>query len=286
MDWIRLMVEKPSELKSASDTLYQAAQYIPMAARFFIPSKEDDSHTNADWNEKLNWMVGNPIKSPSGNIHVAIDYPLLVLVVCNDKLEPIAEFELIGKTRLEGFNWLNNQLWKIGLEVDAFEPNLHYELPGHPVLHGAKFKMKTPKYFLELADYRSNGHSILKEVTEKFTDKSDLRIWPHHFDDGIIINIKREGESVFSLISMGLAMPDVYYDQPYFYVNAWKKSGIEYKELPDIKGNGHWHQHEWTGQVLTADKFSSIIDHKEQEEVCNAFMKSAIENAISLLDSA
>ncbi len=36
MNWIRLMTKNPSELKPTSDTLYQAAQYIPMVARTFI----------------------------------------------------------------------------------------------------------------------------------------------------------------------------------------------------------------------------------------------------------
>ncbi len=284
MTWIRQSIDKPSTLKAASDTLHQAAQYIPMAARHFIKEEADDSHTNAEWIKSKNWLVGNLIETSYGNVHVGIDYPLLVLLVCNENLEPIAEFELTGKTRLEGFNWLNNQLWKLGLETENFNSDLHYELPDHPVLHGSTFEMEKPRHFLELANYRSNGHLLMLAATEKFEDKSPLKIWPHHFDEGIIVNLKREGDAVVSLLSMGMAIADKYYDQSYFYVNAWKESGIEYKELPDIKGNGQWHQHEWTGQVLTADKFASIIDHKEQEEICNAFMKSAIENAIALLE--
>ena len=283
MKWIRLMNAHPNELADASATLHQAAQYIAMAGRFFIPIKEDDSHTNIDWDASKNWLIGNAIESPYGLIHVALDNSLLVLLICNDKHEPIAEYELVGKTRLEGFNWLNNQLWKLGLEIDEFEPELHYELEDHPVLHGAKFEMDRPKDYHELSSYRSNGHLVLKKVSDSFSDKSDVRIWPHHFDDGLIINLKRDHESVVSLISMGLAMPDVYYDQPYFYVNAWHRSGLEYNELPELKGKGFWHTKDWHGQVLLAKDIAANNDHDVQYRVTMDFLNAAIENARKML---
>ena len=283
MDWIRLMYKNPSELKSASEVLYHAAQYISMAGRFFIPTKEDDSHTNADWIASKNWVLGNCINRPYGKIHVALDYPLLVLIVCDDKLSPIAEIDLNGKNRLEVFNWLNNQLWKLGIEVDEFEPELHYQLIDHPLMHGSNFEMKRPKDFLELANYRSNGHALLQQVTANYEDKSDVRIWPHHFDDGVIVNLERDHESVVSLLSMGLAMPDKYYDQPYFYVNAWKNSGVDYTKLPPIKGRGQWHEDEWHGQVLLAEDIAKENDHEDQKQISLAFFEEAMKNAISLL---
>lgn len=283
MNWIRLMTKNPSELRPTSDTIYQAAQYLAMVAQAFIPSKEDDSHTNADWFAKRNWLLSNAIISPNGLIHVALDYTLLVLIICTDKLEPIAEVELSGKTRLEGFNWLNNQLWKLGLEVDNFEMELHYDIPDHPVLHGATFEMDIPKYFLELANYRTNGYNILNEVTAKFKDKSTNRIWPHHFDDGIIVNTKRDNESVIALISMGLAMPDAYYDQPYFYVNAWTKNGIDYSTIAPLKSKGKWHEKDWKGQVLLSEDIAKLLTHDEQYETSLAFLDEAIDNALKLM---
>jgi hypothetical protein len=274
----------PGDLQNASATLHQAAQYVAMAGRFFIPNKEDDSHTNMDWYASKNWLIGNAIKSPYGVIHVALDNSLLVLLVCNDKYEPIAEYELSGKTRLEGFNWLNNQLWKLGLEIDDFEPELHYVLEDHPVLHGAKFEMDRPKNFHELSSYRCNGHSVLKEVSDPYTDKSDLRIWPHHFDDGIIINLERDDESVVSLISMGLAMPDAHYDQPYFYVNPWHRSGVDHSKLPEIGGKGFWHTKDWHGMVLLAKDIAVNNDHDEQKRVTLDFLSKAIDIAKRILD--
>lgn len=283
MKWIRLMNSHPNDLHFASETLHQAAQYIAMAGRSFIPIKEDDSHTNIDWDASKNWLIGNAIHSPYGVIHVALDNSLLVLIVCNDKHEPIAEYELVGKTRLEGFNWLNNQLWKLGLEIEDFEPELHYELEDHPVLHGEKFEMKRPKDFHELSSYRSDGHLVLNEISDRYSDKSDVRIWPHHFDDGLIINLERDDESVVKLISMGLAMPDVNYDQPYFYVNAWHRDGVDYSKLPALEGKGFWHKKDWHGMVLLAEDIAANNDHEKQKSVTIDFLNAAIENAKKML---
>jgi len=283
MTWIRLMTEDPSELKSASEVLHHAGQYITMAANHFIPKKEDDSHTNADWYHKKNWLIGNAIESPYGKIHVALDYPLLMLIVCDDNFKPIAEIELSGKTKLEGFNWLNNQLWKHGLEVGHFESDLHYSIPDHPVFHGAKFEMSIPKHFFELANYRSNGHALLRKVSERFVDKSDLKIWPHHFDEGILITLKKEGEESIAMISMGLSIADQYYPCPYFYVNPWKKDGIEYSDYPKLPSGGKWHTSEWTGQVLSADHFAGILHHDHQELACQRFLEEALINAERIL---
>ena len=283
MYWTRQLIPDSLELKEASSTLYFAGQYITMAANQCIEKKDDESHTNAIWNSEKNWLIGNAIDSPYGNIHIAIDYPLLALLICNDELKPIAEIELVGKTRLEAFNWLNNQMWKLGLEVKGFEMEVQYDLPEHALTEGAKFEMEVPKHFLELANYRSNGHYALSKVSEKFNDKSELRVWPHHFDEGILINIAYTNNLASAQISMGLAIPDQYYDQPYFYVNPWKLTGVNSESLPPLESKGIWRTEGWIGQVLLAETFSSVVLHEEQEKLVIEFLNEAIENCLAIL---
>jgi hypothetical protein len=122
----------------------------------------------------------------------------------------------------------------------------------------------------------------MSKVTNKYSDKSPMRIWPHHFDDGLLINLKRDDEGVTSLVSMGLAMPDKYYNQPYFYVNAWSKEGINYSKLPPLKSKGEWHVDEWYGQVLKAEDFACYTNSSEQEETCRQFLEEAISNAVKM----
>lgn len=283
MSWIRHLIPDPHVLGEASSTLYFAGQFITMAANQFIEKKADDSHTNASWNSEKNWLIGNEINSPYGKIHIALDYPLLALLICDTQLKPIVEIELVGKTQLEAFNWLNNQFWKLGLEVEYFEMQVHYELPDHPITHGAAFEMNIAKHFLELANYRSNGHYALNKSSDAFKDKSELKVWPHHFDEGVLLNISFSNKLPSAQISMGLAIPDKYYTQPYFYVNPWKLTGFDSSNPSSLKSKGKWHTDEWFGQVLTADSFSSIVLHNEQEDIVNEFFKEAIQNCLKLL---
>ena len=104
--WKRLEVKNPAEMQEASNTLHHAAQFIAMAGSHFIPKKADDSHTNTKWHPSKNWLVGNNIETQSGKIKIALDYPLLVIIIADDDLKPIFEVALDGKTQMEVFDWL------------------------------------------------------------------------------------------------------------------------------------------------------------------------------------
>jgi len=282
-NWKRLEVKNPADMQEASNTLHHAAQFIAMAGKYFIAKKEDDSHTNANWYPKKNWLVGNSIKTPSGKVRIALDYPLLVLIICSDDLKPIFEVALDGKTRLEVFGWLKEKLSGQGLDISAFKPELHYEIPDHPVMHGEKFRMKNPLHYMELAFYRTNGNLLLEYFTQQVKAGEPVRVWPHHFDDGsyLPLNFDENGAPIGS-ISLGMAVADPYYPEPYFYVTAWKSEGVNYDNLPDLQKPGKWHQHEWMGQVLEASEIVKFDRAKEQLEVSYNFLKQAIENAMKL----
>jgi hypothetical protein len=284
-NWKRLEVKNPADMQEASNTLHQAAQFIAMTGKNFIPEKTDDSHTNARWYSSKNWLVGNTIETPSGEIRIALDYPLLVLIITDADLKPIYEVALDGKTRKEVFDWLKEKLKAQGLDVSAFKPELHYEIPDHPVMHGESFKMSNPLYYMELAFYRTNGNLLLVYFTQKVKPGEPVRVWPHHFDDGSYLPLKFDDKGApTASISIGLAVADAYYPEPYFYVTAWTSKGINYDNLPDLRKPGKWHQHEWMGQVLVASDIVQFDRAKEQLEVSYDFLQQAIENAIEVLN--
>lgn len=271
-------------MQEASNTLHHAAQFIALAGKYFIPEKADDSHTNTNWYPQKNWLVGNTIETPSGKIRVALDYPLLVLLISDIDLKPIFEVALDGKTRMEVFGWLQEKLKIKGLDVSAFKPELHYEIPDHPVMHGDVFKMKNPLHYMELAFYRTNGNLLLEHFTQQVKAGEPVRVWPHHFDDGSYLPLKfDENGAPTGSISLGMAVADLYYPEPYFYVTAWTSEGINYENLPDLQKPGSWHKHEWVGQVLTASDIVKFDRAKEQLEVSFNFLEQAIENALGML---
>lgn len=284
-DWKRLEINNPAEMFEASNTLHQAAQFIAMAGNYFIPKKADDSHTNAQWNSHKNWLIGNPIKTPNGIIKIALDYPLLVLIIANNNLKPIAEIALDGKTRLEVFDWFTHKLSEQGLDVSDFKPIMHYEIPDHPVLHGKAFKMNNPLHFMELGFYRTNGNLLLEYFTKKIKPGEPVRVWPHHFDDGSYLPMQFDSNgAVTGSISLGVAVADPYYPEPYFYVTTWKLDGINYDKLPTIEKPGFWNKKEWIGQVLKGSDIAAFERSKEQLEISFRFFKQATNNALGLIE--
>ena len=282
-NWKRLEVKTPSDMQEASNTLHQAAQFIAMAGSNFIPEKADDSHTNAKWYPEKNWLVGNTIETTSGKIRVALDYPLLVLIITDDDLKPIFEVALDGKTRKEVLGWLKEKLTLLGLDVSAFKPEMHYDIPDSPVMHGKAFKMKNPLYYMELAFYRTNGNLLLEYFTQQAKPGEPVRVWPHHFDDGSYLPLAFDKKgAVTGSISLGIAVADPYYPQPYFYVTAWKSKGINYDNLLELQSPGKWHKHEWMGQVLESSEIAKFDRAKEQLELSYNFLKQAVDNAMKL----
>ena len=283
-NWKRLEVKDPSSMMEASNTLHHGAQFIAMAGNKFIPKKANDSHTNTKWYPSKNWLVGNSIDTPSGKIKVALDYPLLVLIVTDDDLKPIFEIVLDGKTRIEVFEWLKEKLEEHGLKVKNFKPELHYKIPHHNVMHGESFKMKNPLHYMELAFYRTNGNLLLEHFTNLIKPDEPVRVWPHHFDDGsyLAMQFDESGGRIGS-IGLGLAVADPYYPEPYFYVTARKNDGVNYDNKPTLEEPGIWHHHEWTGQVLKASDIAGYERAKDQLEVSYNFLKHAIDNALGLI---
>ena len=270
-------------MKSDSETIHQAAQFIAMAGKNFIPEKADDSHTNAKWIVDKNWLAGNEIVTPVRKIRVVLDYPLLVLIVADEDLVPIVEIAMNGRTRQEIFDWLSEQFAILKLDVSGFTPALHYEIPDHPVMHGKPFDMKNPLYYRELANYRTNGDILLGHFTSLVKPDEPVRVGPHHFDDGSYLPMRFKDNQPIASISLGMAVADPYYDEPYFYVTVWTSDGIDYTNKPMVSPPGKWHEKEWMGQVLTAVEIVKHDLSEEQIAVSYRFMEQAIKNAMSLI---
>jgi hypothetical protein len=283
-NWKRLEVKDPAEMQEASNTLHHAALFIAMTGKYYIPEIADDSHTNAQWYPEKNWLVGNTVQTPTGKIRIALDYPLLVLIITDNDLKPIAEITFDGKTRMEVFEWLKEKLNTQGLDVAVFKPDLHYDIPDHPVMHGDVFKMRNPLLYMELAFYRTNGNLLLEHFTDLIKPGESVRVWPHHFDDGSYLPLQfDENGTPTGSINLGMAVADSYYPEPYFFVTAWKSEGVKYDNLPSIEKPGSWHQKDWTGQVLKASDIVAFERAKDQLAVSFNFLKQTIINAQSLI---
>ncbi|NOX85248.1 MAG: hypothetical protein GXO86_04680 [Chlorobi bacterium] len=280
-EWKELTINRFGDLAKASNTLHHAAQFIAYAGKHLIREEPDDSHTSAVWVPEKNLLAGQPIKSVSTELRVALHYPSLILMVTDKDLNELGSLEMNGKTKPEALAWLKNQLRELGLDVRPLTDKIHFEIPSHEVENGGVYKMDQSGLFAELARYRTNGHLVLTHFAEQFDTASPVLVWPHHFDEGSYIPLQFESGETITSVSIGLAVPDNDYDSPYFYVTAWKKDGLNYKNKPEITSPGHWHQHEWTEQVLEGKSLTGM-DKNRQRDTAFAFMKQALENVFRI----
>ncbi len=284
--WQTLTIQ-PQKVKADADNLHQAAQLVAMAGKYFIPEAADDSHTASRWIADGNLQLGRMIQGKKLDFNVGLSYPDFAIQLLTTDLESLAAFPLDGKTFPEAFQWLHDQLETQGLDAGGLLPKMHFDIPDHPVKHGKPFRVENFENMQELARHRTNGHLLQQYIRELLHREEELFIWPHHFDEGLYLPLTFEGEAPTSSISIGLAMPDVYYPKPYFYITAWQKEDvIDMKNVKSIFP-GQWHSKEWSGQVLEAH----VVTRSDQTASGQAgltlhFLRQAINNALSMVGNS
>ena len=261
-NWIELNKTDFELLGRDSNTLHHAAQFLAYAAKVLVPKKDDDSHTIGFWIPNKNMLAGREVETRSGEIRLALEYPEFKLMLTGEDLDELKAMPFSGNTRQGILSWLNHELKTQRLDKANLSAEMHYEIPSHETDSGAQFEILEMSNLKELANYRSNGHMILEYFAGRYPSASEVLVWPHHFDEGVYIPITYEDEVVTQSISLGLAVPDAYYDNPYFYVTAWKKTGLDYEDLPEIIG----------------------LRKEAQAETTIHFMENAIQNAMDLLN--
>jgi hypothetical protein len=265
-----------------ANTLHHAAQFLTFAAQSYLPAKADDSHTACYWITGTHMVKGREIPTASEAIRIGLRYPGVELVILDSTSDVIAGKSFLGNTKEEMLNWFKSKLKEYGLNTTQFNSVLSYKLPPNKTDNGAPFEIEKPENLEELSNYRSNGHMLLTHFAERFSTSDEVLVWPHHFDEGVHVPMVFKGNEVTHSLSFGLAVPDTYYNSPYFFVTAWRKNGLEYEALPNLKGPGKWHSEGWTGQVLEGRELTGLRSEAQAETAIH-FLEEAISNATELL---
>jgi hypothetical protein len=280
-NWIELSSVDFDRLSEASNTIHHAAQFLAITSKNFIPAKDDDSHTAMSWNPDKNWLIGQQIETAEKYIRLVLDLNEFSLLLVDDDHVSYHRKDLIGLTKQEIILWLKLTLHDVGLDTSSFIDKMHYDIPKHAVDDGGTFLLDD-NLLTELIRYRTNGHLVVEHFAGQFSSAQPVWVWPHHFDEGCYVPLQFQANEPITSISFGLAVPDTYYNNPYFYVTTWKKKGDDFTNLPELSPPGKWHKQDWTGQVL---EMKNLIGYSktEQAETVYRFMSEAIENARRLV---
>ena len=258
--------------------LHHAAQLANAAAMSYLSAQPDDSHTNLEWLARQQALAAVPV---TGNrtIRVAVQVVPFELIVIEDE-KVVDHFPLNGKRRIDAEQWLRAQVRTAGLDPARFTTKKHYEIPDHPVAHGANFD--APERDLKLcASLWSASDAAFRAFAAQRTGASAVRCWPHHFDLATLVALD---PAATRTIGVGFSLGDDSYSQPYFYIGPYPRPSIE--ALPPLT-IGHWHTNGWVGVVLTAFEWQlESQSESEQPRLLESFIQSGFEAARRVLPGA
>jgi hypothetical protein len=283
--WNKLGSVDSKKLNFTRDEMHNAAQLVALVGYYLLPERDDDSHTSMQWYPELQALVSEAIGNKQ-KFRVGLrlrDHTLMILTATG---EVIRASSLVGKTKIEAFHWLEDQINKFGDYSSQLGLEMHYSIPGHPIQDGQVFRIDHQGEFEEMALYFSNAHNVLQALKDAIPEAGPVRCWPHHFDIAtlIILDKDKPAEETRSL-GIGLSPGDMSYYQPYFYVSPWPYPNIEEIDVPLLKGNGKWHTEGWVGCLLLAERIERVKDEKEQKQMVNDFILSALKACYDILES-
>jgi len=126
----------------------------------------------------------------------------------------------------------------------------------------------------ELMDKWINVRSLASEVslylTSSLNTNNSMRIWPHHFDSGLYIELPHQQG-----LGFGLGVADELFPQPYFYATH---SDFQGNKNFNLTPSAPWHFHKsssWEGMVYPIDKQFFTSYHLQKSRLLQ-FIKETI----------
>ena len=182
---------------------------------------------------------------------------------------------LAGLTVAMALERVRAALGEAGLDGARYTLARHYELSRHGLAVGTAFGSDVAAGLDELARWFGNAAIALGRIPRDVAGASEVRVWPHHFDIATLVSYPGGAST-----GAGLAPGDVYYGEPYFYVNAYPFPGTD-RLTASLAGGGRWHTQEWIGAVLPGSYVTG--DAAAQEAQVRAFLDSALEACRALV---
>jgi len=255
--------------KKTDQQLHWLCQTIAKANRTYVTSQPDDSHTNLYYDDLDNRIIGRWINNGREHLMLTLNLETLHFEWLNSAKEVIQSVETIGRLSSDVEDELSGALKEIFLNPKGFTDDLHFEIPDYPFAK-EPIQAISEDNIQQWKTYRKLANVLCSLALGYLEVEGEIRIWPHHFDTGIYVEIRQ-----MLGIGFGLAMEDSMAGSPYFYLSGYPLHGtLEYTDLPDL-GKGRWVVGEdWNGAILPLTELSSGIFEENRQVISDYLLKS------------
>ena len=208
--------------------LHLASQYLAAAGKSFIEERPDDSHTSMVWDSGEQTLWTQALNEEG--LKLGLNVAAFALDLYHPLSDLVASYPMKGARHLDIVNWMERERSFCGLDR-PFVFDLHYDLPYDLSFEDSfTFQAVDGERRTQHASRRSDAdkvlHGLVKDGSK--TVKSEVRVWPHHFDTGLLLQSEKVENLQFSL---GMAMPDEVCSDWYYYVSAYRG-----EDAVDVKG--------------------------------------------------
>ena len=256
--------------------LHWLSQIIAKVNHTYVPVKKDDSHTNLFFDTVGNRLFGRWINTPKGKFILALNLNTLCFEWLDNKLSVKTSISVFDK---EGPS-IEKEIWEypvsIGMSSKDISKPLHFEIPdyGFAMIKADEISSSGVEKW---GYYRELANSACFSLSGYLQSESEIRIWPHHFDTGIYIQITDSLGFGF-----GWAMEDSMVGEPYFYLSGYKKPPpIKYENLSKLSVGGWVTGEHWNGAVLPLHILVDYSPAKASENI-NTYIKESIDWFLNL----
>jgi len=273
-------VGSASGLVAAREDAHWAMQVLSAVGYTHIDLAEDDRQSNAGWVDGMQVLAGWRIEHEPV-CFVSLAPARLTLALHEPGGEPLEELACAGKSLDEAYAWLESA---IARRYDAEPRTLkrpQYIMPSHALADGSNFGAGNESGLQELARWFHNANLMMRDLRREVQRSSAPRVWPHHFDIGMLISLEEDGDAEQGRsIGIGLSPGDEKSPEPYWYVTPYPAAD---GELPEPR-TGSWNAEGWTGLTLTASETVAAGDGEAQEALTRRFLDESISICRGLLE--
>ena len=231
----------------ADQQLHRLCQIIAKANRTFVRAKKDDSHTNIGFNTQKGQLEGRWIETERNRIRLILRLSDVCFVWVDENENNLQTVSTAKKHVIEIETQLKKTLEREQLDISKFQDPLHFQIPDYTFI-GQPVALLSRLALNEWIHWRSLANDACNYLLKSFKETGEVRLWPHHFDTGIYMDLNEKLG-----IGFGLAMKDDMVGAPYFYATCFPKEGkADYSGINELE-YGHWIVNEWHGAVLSLD---------------------------------